>query len=288
MSGVIPSIVCEDILGEGPHWDYESGVLHWVDIMSPSLFTSDSSVTTRKSISLPDMTGFAIPKESGGFIFGSESGVYGLESDGSIIQLCDPESHLPNNRFNDAKCDSRGRLWLGSMSISSVPNQGSLWRYADGEVTHIFDDITIGNGLGWSPDSTIFYYTDSGARTIWSFDYDLDSGTIANRRIFAQFDSSDGSPDGLSVDSSGNLWIAMWDGWCLRNFSSSGEELCRIELPVPRPTSCTFGGTDLKTLYITSARTELSESQLREAPLSGSLFSINVDVIGQRSNRFSG
>lgn len=277
-----------DFLSEGPHWDAQAGVLHWVDILAPALLSSDALVTSRREIALPELTGFAIPKTSGGFVIGGETGIHALGSDGVLEKLADPEADRPGNRFNDGKCDAKGRLWLGSLAISTEPGQGALWRYADGEAYKALDGLTVANGLGWSPDSKTFYFTDTGARTIWAFDYDLENGTLGDRRVFSEFDGANGVPDGLCVDAEGGVWVAMWDGWCIQRFLPDGTSDQKINLPVPRPTSCCFGGADLSTLYITTARIRLSAAQLEEAPLSGALLTATPGVQGQKAHPFAG
>ena len=278
----------DDFLGEGPHWDADSGVLHWVDILAPALVSSDEKVRERRVMPLPELTGFAIPRRSGGFVLGGETGIHALRPDGSMEKLADPEADRPGNRFNDGKCDAMGRLFLGSLAISTEPGQGALWRYVDGEATRVLDGITVANGLGWSPDNRTFYFADTGARTIWAFDYDLEKGALGDRRVFATFDGESGVPDGLTVDTEGGVWVAMWDGWCVQRFLPDGTPDQKITVPVPRPTSCAFGGPDLSTLYITTARIRLSAAQLDEAPLSGALLSATPGVTGLKAFAFAG
>jgi sugar lactone lactonase YvrE len=190
--------------------------------------------------------------------------------------LTDPEADKPNNRFNDGKCDSRGRFWAGTMDMGVAPGAGSLYRLdRDGSAHCLERGIGISNGLGWSPDDRRMYFTDSLARTIFVYDFDAESGTIANRRVFAQTLDHMGVPDGLTVDAEGHVWSAQWDGWQLIRFDPDGRIDQTISLPVPRPTSCTFGGPNRETLYVTSARIRLSAQQLSEAPLSGGVFAID-------------
>ena len=136
--------------------------------------------------------------------------------------------------------------------------------------------FTVANGLGWSPDNRLMYFTDSFRRTVYVYDFDLRAGTIANRRPFITLPASDGTPDGLTVDEEGCLWVAVWDAWRVSRYTPDGEELLRIKMPVPRPTSCCFGGANLDTLYITSASVRLNEEALASAPLSGSLFAVRI------------
>jgi len=144
------------------------------------------------------------------------------------------------------------------------------------------------NGMGWSPDAKRFYLADSGARAIYVYDYDLETGTIANRSVFARFEEGAGVPDGLAIDADGYVWCAIWDGWAVQRFSPEGVLDRTVNVPVPRPTSCAFGGSDLKTLYITSARIRLSATQLAAAPLSGSVFALKTDVAGAPVGVFAG
>jgi sugar lactone lactonase YvrE len=283
---VIPS---EDFLGEGPFWDAEGQKLIWVDILAPGVVTGDPKTGERTLRPMPELVGVAIPKASGGFVCAMESGVKLLSSTGQITPLCEPEADTSGNRLNDGKCDARGRLWVGSLAINAEPGKGRLWRIeADGSAKMMLEGLTISNGMGWSPDERTFYFADSGKRTIWAFDFDLETGDIANRRPFVQLTEGEGSPDGLCVDSDGYLWVAMWDGWAIRRFAPDGTLDKVIDLPVPRPTSCCFGGSDMTTLFITSARIRLSAQQLTEAPLSGCVLAVKTDVRGQDNHTFAG
>ena len=158
----------------------------------------------------------------------------------------------------------------------------------DGTAVLIEDRIHIANGLAWSPDNRTFYFTDSGPRTIWAYDFDLQAGTLSRKRPFVTFDKGEGVPDGMTVDAEGGVWTTLWDGWALRRYLPDGTLDRTISLPVPRPTSCTFGGPDLRTLFVTSARIRLSAKHLAEAPLSGSVFAIDTGMTGQPDRVFAG
>ena len=148
---------------------------------------------------------------------------------------------------------------------------------------------TVPNGLGFSPDNRRMYFTDTFRRVVYEYDFDLQSGAIANRRPLILFADDDGTPDGLTVDAAGCLWVAVWDAWRVSRFSPAGEELLRVRLPVPRPTSCCFGGPTLQTLYITTASVRLSAEELAAAPLSGALFALEVPgVRGLPETTFAG
>lgn len=278
-----------DFLAEGPFWDVTTQQLHWVDILAPAVISSDPTTAERTSRPMPELVGLAIPKQSGGFICATETGLRALQPDGSVETLAEPEVDRPGNRFNDGKCDAKGRLWVGSLAINTEPNQGSLWRYeSSGDAVEMVSGVHIANGLGWSPDYKTFYFTDSGPRTIWAYDFDLEAGTLGERRVFAQIEPHEGVPDGMCVDSEGCVWTALWDGWSVRRYRPDGTIERTINVPVPRPTSCTFGGPDLTTLYVTSARIRLSTQQLEDAPLSGSVLAIQTNVKGQPDIPFAG
>jgi sugar lactone lactonase YvrE len=186
------------------------------------------------------------------------------------------------NRFNEGKCDAAGRFWVASMNIEESQSTGSLWSIGpDNLINRHLDGFIVGNGIGWSLDNRTMYFTDSHARKIYAFDFDLNSGQIGGRRCFAVVPESAGYPDGLTVDLDDHVWSAHWDGGCVTRYKPTGEIDMRIPLPVPRPTSIAFGGRELESLYITSAKQGLTADQLRRAPLSGSLFRLQFrDIRG--------
>jgi sugar lactone lactonase YvrE/DNA-binding IclR family transcriptional regulator len=277
-----------DFLGEGPHWIAEEGRLLWVDILAPAVLTGDPATGAREAKVMPELVGVVVPKRSGGYLAATETGLWALEDGGSRL-LAEPERDRPGNRFNDGKCDARGRFWVGSLAITTQPDRGRLWRYdPDGALHRMEEAVHISNGLGWSPDNRRFYFTDSGRRTIWVYDFDLETGGIANRRVFVEFGEAEGVPDGLCVDAEGHVWSAHWDGWCVTRYDPDGRVERVITLPVPRPTSCAFGGPAMTTLYVTSARVRLSSQQLAEAPLSGSVLAVETGIRGLAPHVFGG
>lgn len=276
---VIPSSA---FLGEAPYWVAGSQSLLWVDILAPAINLSAVAGGETRATPLTELVGVVVPRRRGGYVAATQSGFRSLDlQTGQMATLATPPGGMTGRRFNDGKCDAMGRFWAGTLALDAAPDRGSLYRLdVDGSIHEIESGFHICNGLGWSQDSKLFYLADSGSRTIYVYDYDLMSGELSNKRPFITFDASDGTPDGLAVDEKGYVWCAMWDGWAVKRIAPDGTVDRTIDLPIPRPTSCAFGGSDLKTLYITSARIRLSATQIAAAPLSGSVFSLKVDVPG--------
>jgi sugar lactone lactonase YvrE/DNA-binding IclR family transcriptional regulator len=277
-------------LGEGPVWSPRDGRLHWVDILAPALCEGDplrGSYTTR---AMPELVSAIVPRARGGFLLAMSSGVKAYDpASGSFATIASLEPDKPGNRLNDGKCDRRGRFFVGSLAIDTRPGEGALYRVdPDGRSERIDQGFHVSNGLGWSPDDRRFYFTDSGARTIYAYDYDIATGAAANRRVFVRLPEGAGTPDGLCVDAEGCVWSAHWDGWCVTRYDPDGAVERVIHLPVPRPTSCVFGGEGLSMLYVTSARIRLSAAQLAEAPLSGAVFAVRTGLRGLAETPFAG
>ncbi|MHA6691324.1 SMP-30/gluconolactonase/LRE family protein [Devosia sp. A449] len=277
-------------LAEGPLWVPEEQRLYWVDILAPSVHRFDPATGDNREVVMPGLVSALLPRQGHGFIALSQTGVAAFDFEkGDMSPLVNPEADIPDNRFNDGRCDRRGRLWAGTMPLDATKPAGSLyvinpdlsWRRVD-------TGFSVANGLDWSPDDRTFYFVDSAPGRIYAYDFDIDSGAISNRRIFAEVPAASGRPDGLTVDSEGFVWCAIWDGWCIRRYAPDGSVDREIRMPVPRPTSVTFGGKDLKTLYITTARVRLPSRVLAEAPYSGGLFAIDVPVAGVPTTKFLG
>lgn len=287
VASVVPT---RAFLGEGPFWLEAEQKLAMVDILAPSIIFADPYDGVFQSYPLPELTGAVVARRSGGLLAAMQTGIKAIDlSTGTIHTLAAPEASKPGNRFNDGKCDRRGRFWAGTLAIDTTPGHGALYRLdQSGECKSMDSGFHVSNGLGWSPDDKTFYFTDSGVRRIYAYDFNLDAGTITNRRIFAEVPETSGVPNGLTVDAEGFVWSALWDGWSVTRYDPKGRIDRVINLPVPRPTSCTFGAKDLKTLFITSARIRLSVQQLAEAPLSGSVFALEPGVRGLPETPFAG
>ncbi|WP_010139654.1 SMP-30/gluconolactonase/LRE family protein [Oceanicola sp. S124] len=273
------------IVGEGPVWDARHDRLLWVDIAAPATHRYDPAQGQGGDIMRPAsrLVSGVLPATDGSLLAVTQNGIELLDPEtGRLSPVYDPEAHLPSNRFNDAKTDRRGRIWAGSMSLDASMPSGSLYCFDTlGAARAVDGGFQVSNGLGWSADDKTFYFNDSGLGTVFAYDFDIEAGKISNRRVFLQFDPKDGKPDGMTVDAEGTVWIALWDGWRVAGYRPDGTLLREIDMPVPRPTSCCFGGPDLKTLYITTASIRLPAAVLEEAPLSGGIFAIDMEVPGQ-------
>ncbi|MDR7033700.1 sugar lactone lactonase YvrE/DNA-binding IclR family transcriptional regulator [Mesorhizobium sp. BE184] len=289
-SDVRCAVPASTFLGEGPHWSAAEKKLYFVDILAPSIYVSDPALGTHRTVPVGDLIGFAIPRRDGGLVAGMHGNIVGVDpATGATSILARPEQDRPGNRFNDGKCDRKGRLWAGSLAIDTTADRGRLWRIdGDGQATAMESGLHVANGLGWSPDDKTFYFADTGKHLIYAYDFDLERGELANRRLFVAVPEAEGKPDGLTVDAEGFVWVAHWDGWCVTRYDPAGKVERVINLPVPRPTSCVFGGEDMQTLFVTSARIRLSAAQLADAPLSGSVFAVNTGIAGLPDPVFAG
>lgn len=287
---VVSVVPTSAFVGEGPVWLPAEKKLAFVDILSPAIILSDPTRGAFQTFPMTELVSAVVPRRRGGYLAAMQSGLKAVDLEtGAVTTIAAPEADKPGNRFNDGKCDRRGRFWAGTMAIDTTHGHGSLYRLdPDGRCTRMETGVTISNGLGWSPDDRRMYFTDSGTRTIYVYDYDIDTGAIANRRVFVKVPEKGGTPDGLTVDAEGYVWSAHWDGWCVTRYDPDGRIERVITMPVPRPTSCAFGGPDLATLYITSARIRLSAAQLADAPLSGSVFAMPAPVRGLPETPFAG
>lgn len=274
-------------LGEGPHWDHKERKIYWLDIMGKTIHGYDPAKREYSACKTPSTVGFAALANNGKFVAGLQDGIYLVDfSTGGTSAIVRPQYADLNNRFNDGKCDRRGRLWAGTMNnIDHSKPSGALYRLDDRGLSEQATGIYVSNGLGWSPDNKIMYYTDTGQKTIWAYDYDIDSGAATNRREFITF-GGPGKPDGMCVDSEGRLLVCLWDGWRVEIYTPDGKLNCAIDLPVPRVTCCAFGEHDFKTLYITTASIGLDADTLKKAPHAGKLFAINMKVPGLPEARF--
>lgn len=262
-------------LGEGPYWVPEEDHLLWVDIEAGLLHRTDVASGATISDEL-DAVSAAFPVLGGGILTAGANRLT-LRTPAQPGQAWQTRTvaEAPARddlRFNDGAVDPAGRIWIGSMHKGETDPVGELYRLDPGGVlTSIAKSAIVSNGLGWSPDGSRLYYSDSGLRRVDVFDYDPATGEAFGRRIFADLRGMRGAPDGLTVDADGCVWVAMWGGGALRRFTPSGQQDAVLPVPVSQPTSCAFGGRDLAELYVTTARVGLSEAALAAQPLAGRL-----------------
>lgn len=277
------------LLGEGPVWWPERDCLLFVDIKRPAIHTWRSDGVT-STIPMPAEVGSVVLRQSGGLVAALRSGIAFVDFDTLDVSIfATPEHDLPGNRFNDGKCDPRGRYWLASMDDSVTRPTGAIWRLdSDLRATRMGQGFIVGNGFGWSPDGRTMYFTDSENRVILAHAIDSDSGTLGAAQVFARVAADAGYPDGLCVDAQGYVWSAHWDGWRITRYAPDGGVDRVIPMPVPRPTSVAFGRAGLDRLYVTSSRMNLDAETLGRAPLSGGLFELDVGVCGRPEPRFAG
>ena len=275
-------------LGEGPVWDPRTGELIWVDIMAGIVHRLDPGTGADRLLEVGQPVGAACPRAAGGYVLGLRDGIAVLSDSGELALIAELETEVVENRINDAKCDPAGRLWAGTIRIDNQP-AGALYRIdGDHSVNPVLTGLSLANGLGWSPDGTLMYLIDSLAGGLDVFDFDPGSGELSGRRRHVTVEEGEGAADGMTVDSEGFLWIAVYGGGAVRRYSPSGELALVVDLPVTQPTSCTFGGPDLRDLYITSARQELAPAELAAEPLAGGLFRCRPGPAGLPVTPFAG
>jgi sugar lactone lactonase YvrE len=274
-------------LGEGPVWVAAEAALYWLDIPARRLFRWSATEGARE-VALERHVCSLLPRARGGFIGGGYDGFVAMDAGFSVTPLADPEPELPGNRFNDGKIDRAGRLWAGTMDRAEREATGALYRLdPDLAWTRIDSGYRVTNGPAFSREGQVMYHTDSALQTVYAFDLARD-GSVGERRVHLRFGEGEGYPDGMTVDAEDCLWIAFWDGWCVRRFAPSGELLATLTVPVQRPTSVAFGGEGLDRLFITSARRDLSQQDLAGQPQAGGLFVATPGVTGIAELPFAG
>ncbi|MCO5089567.1 SMP-30/gluconolactonase/LRE family protein [Bosea sp. (in: a-proteobacteria)] len=277
-----------DSLGESPVWIAGERRLYWVDVRKPCIHSFDPTTRDYRCIVLPRIVGSIVERAQGGLAVVFRNGFAFWDGDEPAFQALDHE--LGDERFNDAKCDARGRLWTGTLDRELRGGMAALYRIDPSlHCERIDGPFSIGNGLAWSPDYTRFYFTDTRSRTIFAYDYDLESGRASNRRVFAHIAEEEGGrPDGCAMDVEGCLWSVMVGGGRIARYAPDGRKIDDIPVPVLHPTSCCFGGPDLKTLFVTSAQATVSTAEAAHHPLDGATFAIALPVAGMPVAPFGG
>ena len=250
-------------VGEGAMWDETLGRLWWVDINAPTLNRFDPATGENRAWTMPSRIGCFGFRAKGGFVVALEDGFSTFDPEtGAIEAIVDPEPEWPENRFNDGTPDSAGRLIAGTMPMGERLPVASIWRLdADRRVSRLVDGLRVSNGMAFSPDGRLFYWSDSdpSVQTIWVADYDPASGTLGRRRVLAKTDELAGRPDGGTIDADGCYWMAGVGGWQLVRITPAGRVDRIIDMPIEKPTRPMFGGPDLSTLFVTSIGSSFSE-----------------------------
>jgi sugar lactone lactonase YvrE len=269
-------------LGEGALWDWRHDLLIAVDIPAGRVLVNDPGDGSTRSIEVGQPVSAAMQRGEHELLLAVRDGFATADlNTGAVEPLVAVEADKPANRMNDAACDPRGRCFAGTMATDDTPGAGTLYRLDEDLTVHaVLDDLTISNGIGWSPSGEVMYHIDSKAGGVDVHDFDEATGAIANRRRLVDTDPSWGLPDGLAVDVEGGIWVAFWDGSAVRRFSAEGELTETLELPAARPTRPAFGGAGLDRLYVTSAKAD--------GDLGGAIFVLDPGVRGMRANVFAG
>ena len=276
------------MLGEGALWCPREHVLWWFDVSSVILWRFAPASGRVEHWPLPKRAGSFALRGERGLLFAFQKGFATLDVPGGDFTWRDvPGIAFGDERFNDGKVDRAGRFWAGTLDRNVASAIGQLYRLGtDYRVTVMDHGFTVANGIGWSPDDRVMYFTDTTARRIYRYDFDLGSGQVSNRRVFVEAEPGHGGPDGMTVDADGYVWSAQFDRWCIHRYAPDGSLDRSVRMPVQRPTSCMFGGPDLATLYVTSARVGLPADADVAQPQAGNVFALDPGVRGLPESRF--
>jgi L-arabinonolactonase len=285
------AVPAANLIGESPVWSVREQALYWVDVEGRRVQRSAPATGASAQWPMPQPTGSIGLRCKGGLVAAIRTGFVFLDTaTGGITSIADPEADLPGNRFNDGKVDRAGRFWAGTKNLAnSAQPTGSVYRLDVDGTTHLVTrGISCTNGIAWSPDNRTMYLCDTWVRRIYSFEFDFERGTVHNRRLFAELAIEDGYPDGLTVDADGCVWNAHYDGWRITRYAADGGLVQVLQMPVQHVTSLTFGGRELRTLYVTSASMRLSEAALHAQPLAGHVLAFELGVAGLPEPCFAG
>jgi len=285
------------LLGESPLWHPRERALYYCDIPGHRLQRFDATSGDLAHWQFDTDVASCAPMQGGALLLAMRDGLWRFDpASNERTRLSAPPYDIAKERFNDGKCDPQGRFWVGTIYEPREPALASLHCFADAKLTRRAEGITVSNGLAWSPDGRTMYWSDTKAHTIFAFDFEPASGTLSRRRVFASFapkrpdqslDQYGGRPDGAAVDVEGCYWVAMFEGQRVLRLSPQGQVLGEIHLPVRCPTMPCFGGADLKTLFITTARENRPAPELAAQPLAGCVLATQVDVPGLPVNFFA-
>lgn len=266
------------LLGEGPVWLPNERALRFVDIKAGRLHRYTPNTGAKDTLDVGGRPSFILPTTTNGFVVGSGEGVHALHDRRlAPIAIVDMPAH---NRTNDGASDCFGRLWFGTMDDNERRPTGQLYCLDRGALHCVGCDAVVTNGPALSADGRSLYHVDSSARTIWRCQI-AEGPSLARREVFLQLSEVDGYPDGVVLDSEDCLWVALWDGWGVRRYSSDGRLLLHVDLPCARVTKIALGGEYLRTAYVTTARVGLSDAELAAQPQAGGLFAFEAPAAGR-------
>jgi sugar lactone lactonase YvrE len=275
------AVASGDTLGESATWSVREQALYWVDIRGPALHRFDPASGAHRSWRLPETCGGVVTMATGVMLALRNTLARFDTITGDVTRWCEVEPEALGNRLNELKCDREGRLWVGSMRDFGAATTGSLYRVsAAGEAARVLTDITIPNSLGWSPDGRTLYFADTAERSVRAYAHDPRGGVIGAMRILVVADALPGRPDGCAVDAEGHVWTTRFGAGLVVRVAPDGQVSDTIELPTAQPTSCALGGSDLRTLFVTTARQRLDDATLRAQPAAGHLFTAQVEMPG--------
>ena len=288
LPGVPPSL-----LGESPFWHPSEQVLYWCDIPGHKLNRFDPATGKHREWAFDTDVGCCAPVTDGGLLLALRDGLVHFDPEtGASSPLAKAPYDTATERFNDGKADPHGRLWVGTIHELREP-RAALYRFGARRLERMAGDVTVSNGLAWSPDARTMYWADTKAHRVDALDFDVDDGSLSRRRVFARFaqkvadqplNGYGGRPDGAAVDIDGGYWVAMFEGARVLRLAPDGSVTREINLPVRCPTMPCFGGPDLKTLFITTAREKRPADELAREPLAGCVLQLRVDIAGLPAN----
>lgn len=288
MSSVELAFRIKSCVGEGPLWDDSSKTLFWIDVLEGKVFNFNPISQENAELEIGKHVGAIALTETSEIVAAARDEIALIDlsnsSITSLVRVIDNERF----RFNDGRVDARGRFVIGSMGYKPEPGTASLYSFTFPQnIDTIIENVGLSNGLCWSEDNNKFFYIDTLTSQVAEFSYELETGRVSNRRTIIAFDSSQGSPDGMTIDREGNLWVAFWGGGCIRRISPEGKIVGVFKLPVSRVTSVAFGGENLSQLYVTTASYLLNDDELLREPLAGSLFVMETDTQGFPEHRIN-
>lgn len=297
----IQSVVCSAVeiayhgkvlLGECPRWDEKTQSLYWVDIDQNHLHRFNPETGNNETITFNEKIGCFALRENGGFILGMQSGFAMIDSfDNNINYLCDPESDKKDNRFNDGRCDFAGRFIAGTLNMKKSDNDASIYQLSPDDLAHpvrLKTGLLTSNGIAFSLCGSTMYFGDTPNHIVYQAPYDIDTGKVGETQVYQKFDKGKGRPDGAAVDTAGFYWSAQYNGAEVVRISPNGNVVERVKIPAKHCTMLAFGDSDLKTVYVTTASSNLTTEEQKQYPHSGAIFKFRTTIAGQLEYRFKG